>query len=324
MSYVPPHKRNGNKPDTLEQSKEVFNVVQNSHDDVKEEEDLICRAFTRICCINLSKRPDKWKYFQREASRIGESFQRKLERFDAVDGQEIASFSNECNDVALEWNTTTNSKYDRHVEPGIRVMTPGEVGCALSHVSLWRQLALSTDPNASMLIFEDDAAFLSDGSSRHRRRSYRGESNSPHRSRFVEAFAKVWSSLPPDWGFLYLGFSDRGDRIPVFPKKHHNESFTYGKNTHSRHVKPLEIEIFQPTYGFHTHAYAITREAAISLLEMHLPVSGPIDVWLADNQWFSIPAYCAVVSNEGWRGTGAWLVSQNKKAGSDIGMSGRE
>jgi hypothetical protein len=47
-------------------------------------------------------------------------------------------------------------------------------------------------------------------------------------------------------------------------------------------------------------AYAIRKETAAILVE-HLPICGPIDVWLADNQWFSQPVYCAVIEGEGWK-----------------------
>lgn len=78
-----------------------------------------------------------------------------------------------------------------------------------------------------------------------------------------------------------------------------------------------EILLYRPTYGFHTHAYVINMTAAAKLLD-NLPVVGPIDVWLADNAWFGLSVYCAVIAHEGWRRDdgsfeGANLVSQDRK-----------
>ena len=51
---------------------------------------------------------------------------------------------------------------------------------------------------------------------------------------------------------------------------------------------------------------------------------GPVDVWLADNNWFGLNVYCAVVANEGYNNEGAFLISQQRhKSDSDIRQSGR-
>jgi hypothetical protein len=131
---------------------------------------------------------------------------------------------------------------------------------------------------------------------------------------FEQVFSEAWNKLPEDWDIFYLGFSDRGERIPVDSTNNDN-----AKTTSADFVM-----MFRPTYGFHTHAYAITtKRAALKLLDQ-LPVVGPLDVWLADNQWFDMNVYCAMVKNEGWKGTGACLISQQKhKMKSDINQSGR-
>ena len=51
---------------------------------------------------------------------------------------------------------------------------------------------------------------------------------------------------------------------------------------------------------------------------------GPVDVWLADNNWFGLNVNCAVVANEGYNNEGAFLISQQRhKSDSDIRQSGR-
>jgi hypothetical protein len=62
----------------------------------------------------------------------------------------------------------------------------------------------------------------------------------------------------------------------------------------------------------------------LKLLE-RLPAVGPLDVWLADNHWLELNTCCGVVAKEGWRGTGANLISQDRKHGKDsnVEQSGR-
>jgi hypothetical protein len=87
------------------------------------------------------------------------------------------------------------------------------------------------------------------------------------------------------------------------------------------------VLLYRPNYGYHTHSYVINKAAAQKLLA-NLPIVGPIDVWFADNKWFDMPVYCAVIAGEGWRlddGTyeGMDLVIQNRGKGfeSDVQLS---
>ncbi|OEU11247.1 hypothetical protein FRACYDRAFT_246360 [Fragilariopsis cylindrus CCMP1102] len=308
---------------------------------------LFCKAFSFIRCINLKNRPEQYDKFLHYAEcRIGSEFIKKLKRFDAINGKEIlvpSSLSSSLSsldfvdDVALEWDTTQNSLWDRHVKPGlIRQMAPGEIGCALSHISLWKELVtmvadekkehehneqqqeqekeqIVVEQQSSMLIFEDDAAFLGNG----------GNSNA------------TYQILPKDWDVFYLGFSDRGERKDVIDSSVLSSSSTSSLSTSSGEnlinddtSSNLVVHIFTPTYGFHTHAYAIRKSAAKKLLH-NLPVVGPIDVWLADNEWFGLNVYCSIVANEGYKHTGSPLVYQDRsmivsgKGKSSVGQSGR-
>jgi len=277
-AYVPPHRRGEasrtSRPQKLEEDPDV---------------DALCNTFSRVYCINLASRVDKWNMIQKRALNVGESFARKLERFDAIDGTN----KQDDDDIVVRWDCTQNAKYSRRItSPGIRSMTHGEIGCALSHISIWRQLG--EDPtiggeDCSVLILEDDAIFA----------TYRGQ------SRFAKAFATTMKKIPDHWDILYLGFSSRGERQYVNASPVSTTVHTKNKDILPRSVRwedPLdpEIKLYRPTYGFHTHAYAITKRAAKTLVQHHIPIQGPIDVWLADNQWFQLAVYCAVIANEGW------------------------
>jgi GR25 family glycosyltransferase involved in LPS biosynthesis len=291
-AYVPPHRRQ-------RQEQETQHDTSNA-DDAKQ---FFLRSVSYSRCINLRKRPDKWRAFTNEARHVGEAFLEKTERFDAIDGAHVEV--SHSRDVALEWDSTENSKYSSKVTPGKKTLSEGEIGCALSHVALWRELADmegSDDPSTiTMLILEDDVSFS----------SFKGK------PRFTRAFQNAWKQLPADWDILYLGFSDRGERVYV------DGDATTRMNTSPKAYHPLhdpQVQLFRPEYGYHTHAYVLKKTAARALLEQ-LPVVGPLDVWLADNRWFHLKVFCAVIANEGWRRAdgsyeGGLLVRQNRGRGS--------
>ncbi|CAB9512869.1 expressed unknown protein [Seminavis robusta] len=316
-------------------------------------------ALNRICCINLDRRPDRWQSFevhlhQSLGKKMGHSLWHKVERVSAVDGIPDDMPVSEL--VESTWDASENAKWDRHIEPPMtKEMSVGEVGCALSHIKLWKELAV-TEPKqredgddtkqelrqATMLILEDDSLFYSPKLAMNKaalggrvQPQQQHDNHHPHHLSiashdFLTAFQLAWSQLPEDWDIWYLGFSDRGDRIPVddfhLPKPHHHH---HDHEHHLHHYPSMSIQMFRPTYGFHTHGYVLSAKAAQTLLD-NLPVKGPLDVWLADNQWFGLKVYCSVVKGEGWKGTGAWLITQNRKLqqqnqkDSDIGMSGRK
>jgi len=332
MSYIPPHKRKVKGQAANNTTKQISNRF-----DKNVDEQFFCEAFSFVRCINLARRPEQWDRFCQQSRRIGSKFVNKVLRFDAVDGQKAVQQATQDidddnvatserskvaqigRDVAWEWETTQNSLWDRHVAPGIiRQLTPGEIGCALSHVSLWKDLVtrepshchltgkdMKSSALPSMLIFEDDAAFLKP----------RKSQNSSSGKRFLRAFRAAYNLVPEDWDILYLGFSDRGERRDLINGRAIDDTFD-GEDT--------LVQIFQPTYGFHTHAYAIRLTAAETLIQ-NLPVVGPIDVWLADNQWFGLKVYCTIAANEGWKKSGSPLVGQDRNFAikSSVGHSGR-
>jgi GR25 family glycosyltransferase involved in LPS biosynthesis len=302
-AYVPPHRRG------------VASTPRQLHEDPAVEA-LCNHTFERILCINLATRTDKWNRMQDKALLVGESFAKMLDRFDAFDGTSCQELPHN-QDVVVEWDCTQNAKYHRRtVSPGMRCMTPGEIGCAMSHIAIWRQLAhdVTVSEHASVLILEDDALFA----------EYRGE------SRFAKAVATTMKNVPDDWDILYLGFSNRGERSYMDPKEatSRETKFSGIPQRKVRWQNPLDpaIQLYRPTYGFHTHAYAITKRAAKALVDDCLPIKGPIDVWLADNQWFQMNVFCAVIANEGWKldnGTleGEPLVRQDRGFCSDVDQS---
>jgi GR25 family glycosyltransferase involved in LPS biosynthesis/tetratricopeptide (TPR) repeat protein len=94
-----------------------------------------------IAVINLDRRPDRWESFQAAMRRAaGPGFAERCLRFPGIDG------------VALE-----ETEEIRHLFRGNDfAFRRGIVGCALSHIALWRAAAERADGEL-FLIFEDDA-----------------------------------------------------------------------------------------------------------------------------------------------------------------------
>jgi hypothetical protein len=81
-----------------------------------------------------------------------------------------------------------------------------------------------------------------------------------------------------------------------------DDDTTTANEPHDREeLNPPPVRLYKPEYGYHTlDAYAIRKETA-AILVQNLPMCGPFDIWLADNNWFSQPVYCAVIEGQGWQ-----------------------
>ena len=120
--------------------------------------------WTYAYVINLERRTDRLQSVRQWSAQLGVS----IERFAAVDG---AAAEPESAVLDPLWDPTPSLKWHRGaaesvaragVPGGALRMTAGEVGCALSHVALWRRIAaLGDDASArahGVLVLEDDAA----------------------------------------------------------------------------------------------------------------------------------------------------------------------
>jgi GR25 family glycosyltransferase involved in LPS biosynthesis len=110
--------------------------------------------------------------FTEQAEAIG------LERwsfFDAIDGAE------------MKLATSTPSRHGRHGRPSPEPLCAGEIGCALSHLAIWRTaLAARLAP---VCVMEDDIEFVNPET-------------------FAEAWDEFLSELPSDCLLVHAGGSD--------------------------------------------------------------------------------------------------------------------
>ncbi len=98
-------------------------------------------------CISLRRREDRWSKFV--AQPVYKKLP-KLERFNAVDGQEL--------DVAKDPRILVSTKrniLNKQRRSHEELNTKGGVGCALSHIGIWQMMVQRQIP--IMLIIEDDA-----------------------------------------------------------------------------------------------------------------------------------------------------------------------
>jgi GR25 family glycosyltransferase involved in LPS biosynthesis len=130
-------------------------------------------------CINLDRRQDRMKGMQERSAKVG----LKLVRHKAVDpsaGDVVDAAS-----VCKEWDTTVNARFDFSYTPNRRLaMSNGELGCAMSHVQLWRK-AKELDL-CFAIILEDDIQFMDN---------------------FLMYMRHYMALLPPNWDLMYLDYN---------------------------------------------------------------------------------------------------------------------
>ncbi|MEO8549291.1 MAG: glycosyltransferase family 25 protein [Kofleriaceae bacterium] len=102
-------------------------------------------------CINLPRRRDRWRRMIRRFRALDMT----VERFSAIDGYAINVDEVSPQLLALQYDSTANAAWDPLVSPGIMCrLTPGEVGCTLSHIAVWDELLSRRERYA--IVLEDD------------------------------------------------------------------------------------------------------------------------------------------------------------------------
>lgn len=120
------------------------------------------------------------------------------------------------------------------------VMKKGEVGCALSHLQVYKRMIEEDLP--LLWVFEDDviikktfAAIL------------------PYLERFAHEYMKGRPAVLLPW--------------------------TMQRVTHKVADLSTEISVYHSIYGIYAHAYLITKEAAANILKIQTPLRWQIDAW---------------------------------------------
>lgn len=148
--------------------------------------------------ISLERRPDRMEGCAQRLIKNCAGLQ--YSRFVATDGKVTHIPESE---VVYGWSTAKNVVYqklrairkgwddlDSYQEREL-VLSPGERGCASSHIRAWRHcIEQSGGEERPLLVLEDDADPTPD---------------------FVKVFSRAWAALPADANLLYLGYSQAAE-----------------------------------------------------------------------------------------------------------------
>jgi len=106
--------------------------------------------FKKIYYINLDRRPDRNEHIKNELKKINEG--KIVERIPAIDGRSL-NIKDLPNDLI-----TNEGKLDAlNINAGMYyILTPGAVGCALSHLNIYNKIIDELTDDEYALIIEDD------------------------------------------------------------------------------------------------------------------------------------------------------------------------
>ena len=110
-------------------------------------------------CVNLDRRKDRWQRFSSQPACVRMIQSGQLKRWSAVEGKNIEWLSDKR--VSLIAKRNIKEKWRRSHED---LNSVGGIGCALSHISIWKWLVDSE--HDAMIVFEDDAKVPVDFSKR--------------------------------------------------------------------------------------------------------------------------------------------------------------
>ncbi|WP_027056135.1 glycosyltransferase family 25 protein [Mesorhizobium erdmanii] len=186
----------------------------------------------KIHLINLDRSVERWNRYQSNNWHLTHN----TVRVSAVDG---TSLDREA--LIKEGLITSDCPYP-----------PGTLGCALSHINLWK---LSASENKTITIFEDDV-----------RASFR----------FMEDSANIISQAPAGWDliqwgyifdplFLWLDFGFSKAKLEFYDRRYKNKPALFQIERFSRSLIRVE-------HSFGLQAYTLTPRGARILLEKCLPL----------------------------------------------------
>lgn len=215
--------------------------------------------FDKVFVVSLETSKDRHAWLKEQLEGLN------YEMFWAVDGRKYTLDELEkkglYNHSQYNLNRLTKGEY-------VRPLKLGRVGCALSHLTIYRKIV--DKDYGKVLILEDDIAVLKDN---------------------LTFFNKAVGELPGDWELLYLGYFGSNNQYSNIAKmKYGIYRFLYLLN-----LKKYVPDIYRNTYPrpyssylnragahFGTHAYALTRECAKKLTSYHQPVTREADNLLAE------------------------------------------
>jgi GR25 family glycosyltransferase involved in LPS biosynthesis len=182
-----------------------------------------------VFVVNLDSRPDRWHLLQDRLRAIG------------LTGERVAALTGpDATESGYTVEVPDHQKAEWHV-------SPGGLGCAATHIEIYRRVAASIRPGA--LILEDDVVLPED---------------------FVPRAQAALTTRSPHTAVISLGwlFYSRSLRSRLRDVAHH----VGGTGSRDR----LAVAPF----AFGTHCYWVSREFAMAAPQLMTPVYAPIDAML--------------------------------------------
>jgi glycosyl transferase family 25 len=192
-----------------------------------------------VFIINMKKDIDKKKHMQT----LCEKFNLEFEFIEAVDGRLL-------NDKEIE---AVYSKKQMINNLG-RELTKGEIGCALSHILIYKKIVTKNIQTA--LILEDDIDFD---------------------QKLIDCLNSI-NQFPDDWELILLGHHSMSSRKIVTPY-----NFWYKKYLNKTNIirKPSVV-------GGGTYGYCINNKGAKKLLGHLQKIAKPIDHYTGSSQYVNL------------------------------------
>jgi glycosyl transferase, family 25 len=209
--------------------------------------------FDKIYVITLKRAADRQEMIRSHLEGLDYTF------FFGQDKLELDIPALERESVYNEKLAITNSRYNKP-------MTPGQIGCACSHVKVYEDIIKNN--YGKTLILEDDVIV--------------DFTNMAH-------FNFIIKELPANWNLLYLGYSNK----TISPLKRKMKQLAYHvqhklgllnwNHTQIANLFPKKYSNHLQIAGYHdcTHAYCLTPGGAKILLDQQTPVSFTADNLLA-------------------------------------------
>lgn len=201
--------------------------------------------FDRVFVISLKESTDRHELLRDTLKGL------EYEIFWGVNGKEL-----EIQDLIKKGSLSTNGSESN-------TLTSGEIGCALSHLAVYKKIIDLNLKNA--LILEDDLVLNSDDPEN------------------FQSLSKGLHELPDDWEFLYLGYALNNNRMSYsaylrawlfYPILSLHDSKRFNPFNYRRRF-PRKYSQYLQRAGYHyrLHSYGVSRAGAQKILDYQTPIN---------------------------------------------------
>lgn len=200
------------------------------------------QIFQKVFVINLDRSPERLLEIDKKLKALNINY----ERISAVDGKTLGS-------EEIKQMTTAMCA---------RGCTLSSIGCAMSHINVWKQII--RENLTSALVLEDDAIFSNN---------------------FEQRFKQSWAKVPNNWDLVYVGCSAGcGDRANYTIADWLWVSFSsIWSDTRIKLSTDVNEDICTPDFAAGTHCYALSNTGARKLAKalQRISLTGHIDVLMS-------------------------------------------